>query len=249
MVAARRLSSRCSCSRWLARLVSLGRPRTRCSPGATDSRLTNDNVAQTICMRGDTRTLRNISSVVKQAVYSEYGIPRGERHRYVIDHLIPLEVGGSNDIKNLWLQPKSGAQSTDAQDRVENDPHHRVCAGLTSLESAQQAFVIYRGGGTVPASSPQPSGPAPAGSSPAATGPTARCNDGTYSSAAQHRGACSHHGGVDVFYRSRGSRVLGRLHVSPGTSWTCIPPSPRQPQHRSSRHRGQLPKSQPRPAW
>jgi hypothetical protein len=40
----------------------------------------------------------------------------------------------------------------------------------------------------------------------AATGPdhpawaTAQCNDGTYSYAAHHQGACSHHGGVAVFY-------------------------------------------------
>ncbi|MFF4361166.1 DUF3761 domain-containing protein [Streptomyces bauhiniae] len=27
------------------------------------------------------------------------------------------------------------------------------------------------------------------------------CNDGSYSYAAHHQGACSHHGGVAVFYR------------------------------------------------
>jgi len=32
-------------------------------------------------------------------------------------------------------------------------------------------------------------------------GATALCNDGTYSYAAHHQGACSHHGGVAVFYR------------------------------------------------
>ncbi|MGV9247220.1 DUF3761 domain-containing protein [Streptomyces sp. NPDC003710] len=32
-------------------------------------------------------------------------------------------------------------------------------------------------------------------------GVTALCNDGTYSYAAHHQGACSHHGGVAVFYR------------------------------------------------
>ncbi|MGW4444826.1 DUF3761 domain-containing protein [Streptomyces sp. NPDC004682] len=32
-------------------------------------------------------------------------------------------------------------------------------------------------------------------------GATAQCNDGTYSYAAHHQGACSHHGGVAVFYR------------------------------------------------
>lgn len=32
-------------------------------------------------------------------------------------------------------------------------------------------------------------------------GPTALCNDGTYSYSAHHRGTCSHHGGVAVWYR------------------------------------------------
>jgi hypothetical protein len=38
-----------------------------------------------------------------------------------------------------------------------------------------------------------------AGGPPA--GALAMCNDGTYSFAANHQGACSHHGGVKVFYR------------------------------------------------
>jgi hypothetical protein len=32
-------------------------------------------------------------------------------------------------------------------------------------------------------------------------GATAHCNDGTYSQAATHQGACSHHGGVAIFYK------------------------------------------------
>jgi hypothetical protein len=32
-------------------------------------------------------------------------------------------------------------------------------------------------------------------------GATAKCNDGTFSYAAHHQGACSHHGGVAVFYK------------------------------------------------
>ncbi|WP_307839148.1 DUF3761 domain-containing protein [Streptomyces sp. MBT97] len=39
------------------------------------------------------------------------------------------------------------------------------------------------------------------GSSSDGGGATALCNDGTYSYAAHHQGACSHHGGVAVFYR------------------------------------------------
>jgi hypothetical protein len=34
----------------------------------------------------------------------------------------------------------------------------------------------------------------------ATAGPTARCKDGTYSYAKHHQGACSHHGGVAIFY-------------------------------------------------
>jgi Protein of unknown function (DUF3761) len=36
---------------------------------------------------------------------------------------------------------------------------------------------------------------------PPPIGPTAQCNDGTYSYAANHQGACSHHGGVAQWYR------------------------------------------------
>lgn len=35
----------------------------------------------------------------------------------------------------------------------------------------------------------------------AGPGPTALCNDGTYSYAVHHQGACSHHGGVAQWYR------------------------------------------------
>jgi hypothetical protein len=41
----------------------------------------------------------------------------------------------------------------------------------------------------------------PATTVPADGGPTALCNDGTYSYAAHHQGACSHHGGVAQFYK------------------------------------------------
>lgn len=34
-----------------------------------------------------------------------------------------------------------------------------------------------------------------------AAGPTAQCRDGTYSYSANHRGTCSHHGGVATWYR------------------------------------------------
>jgi len=48
-----------------------------------------------------------------------------------------------------------------------------------------------------PAPTPQPSAPT---SSSSASGATAQCVDGSYSYAANHQGACSHHGGVATWY-------------------------------------------------
>ena len=51
---------------------------------------------------------------------------------------------------------------------------------------------------TVKTTPVQPVAPVPVNNTPADA--TALCNDGTLSYAAHHQGACSHHGGVAVFY-------------------------------------------------
>ena len=83
------------------------------TPGATNPAVTQANVGSTICRRGYTKTVRNVSTLVKHAVYAEYGIPRSAQRNYVIDHLIPLEVGGGNDPKNLWPEAKAEAKVKD----------------------------------------------------------------------------------------------------------------------------------------
>lgn len=49
---------------------------------------------------------RNVRSSIKRRIYSNYGIAKQEQSQYTIDHLIPLFLGGSNDIRNLWPQSK-----------------------------------------------------------------------------------------------------------------------------------------------
>jgi hypothetical protein len=68
--------------------------------------LTTD--ASLICTPGYASGVRDVSTATKEQVYAEYGVsypqPLGA---YEVDHFIPLEIGGSNDITNLWLEAVS----------------------------------------------------------------------------------------------------------------------------------------------
>jgi hypothetical protein len=57
---------------------------------------------------------------------------------YVIDHFIPLELGGSNEISNLW--PQSWPWY-DQKDAVESYLYFEVCSGRMTLPEAQAEIV------------------------------------------------------------------------------------------------------------
>lgn len=50
---------------------------------------------------------RNVSRLLRDRVYGDYKIPESERINYTIDHKIPLSLGGSNHIHNLWPQHRN----------------------------------------------------------------------------------------------------------------------------------------------
>ena len=86
---------------------------------------------------------------------------------------------------------------------AERDAMTRVLAacpsvGLPRPGSAPTVAALPRAADP-PAPQPAPV-PAPVPVAPG-SGATALCNDGTYSFAAHHQGACSRHGGVKVFYK------------------------------------------------
>jgi len=56
------------------------------------------------------------------------------RDRYELDHLVPLELGGSNDPDNLWPEPDA---SPNRKDAVENAARRAVCSSRMLLEHAQ----------------------------------------------------------------------------------------------------------------
>jgi hypothetical protein len=118
-------------------------PDASVTPGAV---LTTD--AAKVCQAGYSSTMRDVPLSVKKQAYTVYGIRpstrtvNGQTVRICceVDHLVSLELGGSNDIKNLWPQPYYPRPGAHEKDVLENWLHKQVCAGTISIERAQQAI-------------------------------------------------------------------------------------------------------------
>ncbi|MDX2008052.1 MAG: hypothetical protein SFU83_22645 [Meiothermus sp.] len=96
---------------------------------------------RTVCVPGYAQTVRGVPEAVKQQVYAEYGIASHRPGEYAVDHLISLELGGSNSIRNLWPESYlSKPLNAHVKDVLERKLHDLVCAGRLSIQTAQQAI-------------------------------------------------------------------------------------------------------------
>jgi hypothetical protein len=113
-------------------------PDPRCTPGSVDPAITQANIGATICRSGYTKTVRPPESQTERfkfdAAYPAYGVT--DRTKTELDHLVSLELGGSNDATNLWPETPP---TPNPKDKVENALHEAVCSGRVTLAAAQQA--------------------------------------------------------------------------------------------------------------
>jgi hypothetical protein len=97
---------------------------------------------------------RHVTSRMKQAVIDKYHFEasscplttyKGKRdHRVEIDHLVSRELGGADEVDNLWpecyelvKQDKSKqADGAYKKDRLENKLHNLICAAIPSDRAA-----------------------------------------------------------------------------------------------------------------
>lgn len=110
-------------------------PDRHCSPGATYSGLTKTVLCSSTFR---TSSIRNVPVGEKHQVEAEYGLAPGSYGSTLeIDHIVSLELGGSNDIANLFPERASPAPGFHVKDKLENRLHGLVCAGSMTLHAAQ----------------------------------------------------------------------------------------------------------------
>ena len=124
-------------------------PDPKCTPGSITPLVTSSNLSSTICRRGYSASVRpplSLTEPAKYALMRAYGLT-GSSSQYEFDHLIPLELGGSSNLANLWPEPNQGTPSElnpyshyglNAKDGVESQSNYAVCDKGYPLALAQQ---------------------------------------------------------------------------------------------------------------
>jgi hypothetical protein len=154
----------------LAGPTSLYPPNPKTTPGALDPRVTQATVQETICVPQYTDIVGlslAYADPIKDKMLKDRHLP-GTVENYELDHLIPLELGGSpTSPQNLWMQPYGDANhplvATDKwpddgsalpgahqKDEVEATLRTQVCDGKIALREAQEQirtdwYAVYKG--------------------------------------------------------------------------------------------------------
>jgi hypothetical protein len=109
-------------------------PDPRMTPGMTQP-LTQAE----LCSLDDQDAAPAIPRAVALKVFAAYGVTDPRPRAYELDYLIGPELGGTNDVRNLWPQPyRTVPWDAHAKDALEHDLHRRVCEGSLNLATAQR---------------------------------------------------------------------------------------------------------------
>lgn len=111
------------------------------TPGATDPTVTQATANSTICKPQNVdKAGAQVTNKTSTAVFDEYGIAKKQRSEYAVDHLVPLDLGGTNALTNLWPIPLKGSTTPSLKATVDAAVHKSMCAGFISLAAAQGLF-------------------------------------------------------------------------------------------------------------
>lgn len=113
-------------------------PNPKLTPGTTQP-----ITVEVLCATKWGKDARHVTEKMKRDIAAAYSLKRSQVVAYgkgkccEFDHLISRELGGTDDVKNIWVQPWVAAKR---KDRLENRLHVLVCKGELSLPEAQHAI-------------------------------------------------------------------------------------------------------------
>ncbi len=109
-------------------------PDPRLTPGATRAISASD-----VCNVNYSDDARLLPASIQQRVLQAYGMAGARAQGYELDYLISPQLGGTDDVRNLWPEPESStAWNADAKDALESRLHQLVCQGKINLVTAQR---------------------------------------------------------------------------------------------------------------
>jgi hypothetical protein len=118
----------------LSVFASYAEPNRQLTPGA--ARLVGTDE---LCANEYSDDARMVPAAMREKVLEEYGVADRTTKDYELDYLISPQLGGTEDISNLWPQPAASTEwNIRAKDALENRLHQLVCRGNVSLATAQR---------------------------------------------------------------------------------------------------------------
>jgi hypothetical protein len=136
----------------LAQTASYGRndkyllPDRELTPGAVNSAIVGDPTGKSVMVNGVEANIcakdftadsyKKATEAMKRQVCDEYGQKDClETKKGGVDHLVPLEIGGEDTIKNLWWlpEPDYNVKVHKVNDKLKT----MVCSGKIDLKTAQ----------------------------------------------------------------------------------------------------------------
>jgi hypothetical protein len=108
-----------------------------------DPKLTPGDVSDTdikdICFPGFGERQGLLSPGIVTATFDRYKVPKPWRlHKYLVDRLVPAELGGSGQLENLWAAPLDTVRR---KRYVEQALREAVCSGWISVADAQRRMM------------------------------------------------------------------------------------------------------------
>ena len=108
-------------------------PDRRLTPGAYQAVRLQD-----VCTSAKYEQARVTSISLKRKVFQEYGMTGAAMSNYEVDFLVTPELGGTEDIRNLWPEPYSSTVwNAHVKDELEDRLHELVCKQKVDLQTAQ----------------------------------------------------------------------------------------------------------------